>query len=428
MKFINFIWFLFLGINTLKSQIIYFNTTSSDIYALNVATCTATQVFDGHAFNDMAIGQNGDLYELFGQTLFVSNINTGVSTQLPTNLSNPLALATGVEFGPDGLIYLLGSKLWSVDPTTGALTTIGSLPAGWFCTGDLVYQYGSYYAVVTVGGQFKYVQINMTNPSASTIISSTPAPFIGGAAVNNPTCPKQYWFTGSSAGNSIYEYDVNTQVWTPICPGFGFLVGGGGTPADYSFAYNCACVTNAGTVTTSNSTLCLLDYAIINYNNNAILEADDILQYVLFTNANNPLGSILIRSNSTNFYFDPLLMQTGVTYYLATLAGNNVSGQVDLTDPCLDFSNPSTVKWRALPSVAFSATNLNVCVGGCQTINVALTGTPPFFVTYNTPNGSQSQLFPSNTGTLQICPSSNAALGNFNVQATYVSDLYCGCQ
>jgi hypothetical protein len=428
MKYFSVIWFLFFGINSLKSQIIYFNNTNSDIYALNVATCTATQVFDGHAYNDMAIGQNGDLYELFGQTLWVSNINTGVSMPLPTNLSNPLVLATGVEFGPDGLIYLLGSKLWSVDPTTGALTTIGNLPAGWFCTGDLVYQDGAYFAAISIGSQRVLAQINMTNPSASTIICPSPASFIGGAAVSNPTCPKQYWFTGSSSGNSIYEYDVNTQVWTPICPGFGFLVGGGGTPAGYSFAYNCACVTNAGTLTPSNPTLCLLANATVNYNNNAVLEADDVLQYILFANASNPLGSILIRSNSPNFYFDPLLMQTGVTYYLATVAGNNVGGQVDLTDPCLDFSNPSSVKWRALPSVAFSSPTLDICAGGCKTVNVALTGTPPFFVTYNSPNGIQSQSFPSTTGTLQICPPSNAALGSFNVQATYVSDVYCSCE
>ncbi|MEZ4933998.1 MAG: hypothetical protein R2788_17975 [Saprospiraceae bacterium] len=34
-------------------------------------------------------------------------------------------------------------------------------------------------------------------------------------------------------------------------------------------------------------------------------------------------------------------MQTGVTYYLATIAGDNLNGNVNLTDDCLSISNAS---------------------------------------------------------------------------------------
>lgn len=121
-------------------------------------------------------------------------------------------------------------------------------------------------------------------------------------------------------------------------------------------------------------------------------------------------------------------MQTGVTYYVAAVAGNNNGGNVDLNDPCLDFSNANPVVWRPLPTVTFSVANPNVCAGACTTVAATFTGTPPFTLSYDTPaTGTQTQTFAGNTGTFQVCTPAGSLPGSFSVQATALTDAWCTC-
>lgn len=409
-----------------NAQIIYFNDTNSKIYQFDVSTCTATEVFAGNAYNDMAVGPDTMVYELFGQTYYKTNLATGTTSFLAFH---PSAIATALEFGGNGLLYVMGQSLWTVHPVTGALTTIGPLPSGWYSIGDLVYQNGLYYGAVQANGQLKLALINITNPAASTLISDLPGAFIAGASVDNPTCPKQYWFKGTPPPNALYEYDVNSNTWSVVCPNFGYFVGGAGSPTDYSYPYNCGCITNAGTVTAGSTNYCVPSPAIIPYNNNASLESGDLLQYVLYSNAGNPAGSILAQVNTPTIAFNANTMQTNVTYYVATVAGNALNGNVDLNDPCLDFSNAAEVIWKPKPTVAFTTGNPNLCQGACKTLNVTLTGTPPFSLTYNTPAFTGlSETFNATTGFLQVCAPLGAIIGNFNVVATALTDANCTCE
>jgi hypothetical protein len=417
---------LCLGYLQTNAQIIYFNNTASKIFQFDVSTCTATEVFAGHAYNDMAVGPDTIVYELFGQTYWKTNLATGTTSILA---NHPSALATALEFGGNGLLYVMGQSLWSLHPVTGALTTIGALPAGWNSIGDLVYQNGLYYGAVYVSGLPKLALINITNPAASTVISTLPAPFIAGAAVNNPTCPKQYWFKGTLPPNALYEYDVNSNTWSVVCPDFNYYVGGAGSPTNYSFAYTCGCITNAGSVTSGSTNYCLPNATTVPYNNNASLESGDLLQYVLYSNASNPAGSILAQSNTATIAFNSNTMQTDVTYYVATMAGNGLNGNVDLADPCLDFSNAAEVLWKPTPTVTLTTANPNLCEGSCKTLNVSLTGTPPFQLTYNTPlNNNLTEVFDTNTGALQVCAPAGTNVGNFNIAATILTDANCTCQ
>ncbi len=121
-------------------------------------------------------------------------------------------------------------------------------------------------------------------------------------------------------------------------------------------------------------------------------------------------------------------MQTGETYYLAAIAGNNSGGNVDLTDPCLDVSNAVPVVWQPLPSVTLDAGNGDLCAGDCRTVTAAFTGTPPFTLTYTAPGGgSATQTFPGNTGAFQVCVPSNTPGGGFTIQATVLLDAFCIC-
>ena len=137
---------------------------------------------------------------------------------------------------------------------------------------------------------------------------------------------------------------------------------------------------------------------------------------------------ICLVHNIPSFTFAPPI-QTEETYYIAAIAGNNLNGNVDLADPCLDFSNALQVVWRPLPTVTFSAANPNVCAGACTTVTATFTGTAPFTLTYTTPaSGAATQTLPGNTGTFQVCTPPGSTPGSLVVDATQVVDATCSCQ
>ncbi|MEZ4933099.1 MAG: hypothetical protein R2788_17970 [Saprospiraceae bacterium] len=54
---------------------------------------------------------------------------------------------------------------------------------------------------------------------------------------------------------------------------------------------------------------------------------------------------------------------------------------MDLNNDCLSISNVEVVLSTPLPSISLCRPNPDVCVGGCITLEVTLTGTPPFGLT-----------------------------------------------
>ncbi|MFN0215810.1 MAG: hypothetical protein ACKVT2_16245 [Saprospiraceae bacterium] len=115
------------------------------------------------------------------------------------------------------------------------------------------------------------------------------------------------------------------------------------------------------------------------------------MQYILFSDPGDTLGSIVSISNTPSFFFDPSVMQEGVTYYIAAIAGQEINGDVDLSDRCLDVSNAAVpVTWRPKPSVSFSIDNPDVCNGDCVNVLLEFTGDPPFSLTYATPFTGQT--------------------------------------
>ena len=117
-----------------------------------------------------------------------------------------------------------------------------------------------------------------------------------------------------------------------------------------------------------------------------------------------------------------------MTYYVAAIAGNELpSGNVDLTDPCLDISNAIEVLWNPLPTVEFAVANPDVCQGECTDVAVTFTGSPPFNLTYNSPLGQQTQIFGTNSGVLSICPPVGFS-GLLTVEAVSLTDANCVCE
>ncbi len=191
----------------------------------------------------------------------------------------------------------------------------------------------------------------------------------------------------------------------------------------------CNCTTDAGLIASAPLMLCTNQLATTAPATQTNLDANDLLRYILFSNPADTTGSIVATSATPSFAFNPATIQTGINYYIAAIAGNNLNGNVDLNDPCLDISNAIQVIWHPLPTVVFSVANPNVCAGACTTVTATFTGTAPFTLTYTSPaSGTVTQTFSGNTGTFQVCTLPGAPPGSLVVQATKVMDAWCTCE
>lgn len=417
--------------NPLSGPILYGIHASGQLYKVDVMNCTACPIANlntnfGSGALDLLVLPDGDILVMAG----------GLSRYtLPNN--NPIWTQTsnvyeGSILAPNGTVYLSQvyptTGLSTYDPVTNNLVYIGAWPPAIVVT-EFFYQNGVLYGFASLNNNTGIVlQINTTDPSQSTIVQSGLYLTQGGATNEG------YTTSLANAGQSVlYKYNVTTNTFEFKCDLNALIIGGGLTgltdlPAGVQEA-PCICVTAAGSVNNQTFNTCLPGSVTVPYNNNATLAGNDILRFILFSNPSDTLGSIIVQSGSPTIAFNPATMQTGVTYYLATLAGDNLNGNVDLNDPCLDISNiAAQVIWREKPTVNFTVANPNVCAGGCTSVTATFTGVPPFTLSYTTPgNGPQTQIFSGNSGTFQVCVPINAAAGSFQIPATSLVDAWCSC-
>ncbi len=204
-----------------------------------------------------------------------------------------------------------------------------------------------------------------------------------------------------------------------------------GSPLGVIFSMFICCPTcdsDAGRIINDPLHICPGTVATVAPATQTFLENGDLLQYILFSNPSDTLGSILATSASPSFAFNPAIMQESTPYYIAAIVGNNVNGNVDLADPCLSISNGISVMWHPLPTVAFSVANPDVCAGACTDVTATFTGTAPFTLTYTMAGaGPLTQTFSGSNGTFSVCSAIGAPPGSFLLQALSVNDGFCIC-
>ena len=396
-------------------------------------------------------GGNGDVIPLpNGQVIM-----TGVDVIYTFDPPNPVPLSTfnppgvigfsGGVLAPNGNVYLAGSvfaagqmtsSLYEFNPFSNTFTVLGSFPANGPVLVEIFYWNGVLYGflsnVNSTPPSYDLASIQIGNPLSATVLYSYPT--LCGAPVATISSGAFAGIYGgaldpSCTGLDVYSLDLlnNTiELECTVSPS-GYPYGMGEVPPGFPTTA-CLCATNAGTILAQPLTSYCVNSSIdVPHNGNETLDNDDLLQYVLFANPADTAGSILATSNSPEFSFAPP-MQTGVTYYVAAVAGNNNGGNVDLGDPCLDFSNANPVAWRPLPTVTFSVANPNVCAGACKSITAGFAGTPPFSLSYDTPGaGTQTLTASGNTLVFQLCPPAGTLPGGFTIQATSLADAWCTC-
>lgn len=156
-------------------------------------------------------------------------------------------------------------------------------------------------------------------------------------------------------------------------------------PVKVSGSKNCNCATNAGSLQDAAFVLCANDPVTSMHNADENLDANDVLEFILHDGSASPLGLILDRNSTGQFNRNSL--STDVVYYITAVAGNedaSNSGQVDVTDGCIDYSNNISVMWLQNPSLDIITQPFSVCSGTDTSLALNLSGSQaPFDITMN---------------------------------------------
>jgi len=203
---------------------------------------------------------------------------------------------------------------------------------------EIFFYNGTLYANATQGPgiwEKKLAQVDLVVPGNTVIVQQNP-PFNQAGGTNGGFADGGFT-TQIFANFALYQYDASTNSYTQECifPTNLGLSGLTSLPSGVS-EEPCICSTYAGSITPNQYNPCGTNGIIVPYNNDGQLESGDILQYVLFTDPNDTLGSILVQSNSPSIAFNPATMQQGVTYYMAgttTVAIPDNTGTFEICPP-----------------------------------------------------------------------------------------------
>ena len=185
---------------------------------------------------------------------------------------------------------------------------------------------------------------------------------------------------------------------------FNVVDANGCASADISGSKNCNCATDAGSVVTTPATFCADQSAVATWNNDATLDANDLVQFILHSTSGTTVGTIYATAAQPSFAFTSDL-QAGVVYYISAIAGNNASGAVDLTDDCLSVTPGTPVQWKLLPTATLSG-DTTICAGSSTSLSFSGTGTFPLQINYTFHNGATSMISVGNAqaAVLQLAP------------------------
>jgi hypothetical protein len=419
----------------LRSQAQLYLEAVGGITPYDICNCSISGPQIGITSNSLAVGSNMSLYYLETYDVYLYNPANNSSTLVGTLPEG----GNNMVFGPDGLIYVVGYNfiteihtLFVLDPATGNVQTLGDLPLGFISNGDLFFYNGNLYISAELNFINGIYQIPPSNPSGVTLVFALPTLLnnFGTAMVTINGVPTLL-IDGSEVSSSpsisgIYGLDMTTGVYTLLCPTSLPIFDMAAPPG---FSVSC-CGNFAGSFSNyAPVNLCGNGTFTRSHNGNEVLNPGSILRYILVSDTLAPLPNAVIAVSATSsFTFNPATMTVGTTYYVAAIAAPNNNGTPDWQTSCKDLTTFIPVTWRPIPSVVFTVPNPDVCVGACKNITATFTGTPPFTLNYSTPSGgAQSQVFTTNTGTIQVCVPANAPLGNTQISATSLTDNWCTC-
>jgi len=125
--------------------------------------------------------------------------------------------------------------------------------------------------------------------------------------------------------------------------------------------YNCACSTYSGSVDTNPITICGAETAEIIYNEDANLDANDVLVFVLHDSPSG-LGNILAISEIPSFELTENL-NINQTYFVSPIVGNKLGNEIDFSDDCLSIGEGAPLTFLPIPEQLTIAGTQSICPG-----------------------------------------------------------------
>ena len=220
--------------------------------------------------------------------------------------------------------------------------------------------------------------------------------------------------SGNLVGNVFTSDEISSN--TP----YSFTVSDNSTcpSVDVLGVHNCQCLTDPGTMATS-----LFEYCVTGtvdgtsfHNNDATLEANDLLQYALHDNASNSLGTIFAINATPIFVMMPGMIP-GTTYYVSPIVGpDNGSGSIDMGHLCFGVGVGTPIVFHALPQAMISG-DAAICSGEAVTLTFNFTtGMPPFDLTYTDGINSVDLEDITDGHTVTVNPTNNTTFSIVSVQ------------
>lgn len=242
------------------------------------------------------------------------------------------------------------------------------------------------------------VTVSLTDGDVSTYQVNEISPGVGGSWLNDST-----WVSNPINSNIAYQFeftDVN-GCQPPVANGM----------------VDCECKADAGSFNHSDTVFfCNKGNQSFVFNNDEFLESDENLTFIIYTDNNDPLNSILLESSTPSFNFDGLL--TNQVYYLQAYAGEASGNSVNFNDVCLDGSNVVTFYIYPPLSLNASTNDQFVCPGGMVSIDVVVNGSSaPYSLSYTVNGTPDTDVFngPNHTITIPVN-------GPTNVQFSQLDD------
>ncbi len=290
---------------------------------------------------------------------------------------------------------------WTRDGSTLPPLTIDSLPFSFSTTQAGTYEVTS---VTDANGC-----IGSGNGSQATVFAIT-SPTVSNIQTNCDNTSTSYIVSFEITGGDSTTYTIvpatgtldttaNPAVFTsdpiPSGSGYSFLVFDANMCDTIAVADNqvlCNCLTAAGTIDLTPIEVCGdgPNPAPTYDNSNEVLDGNDILQFILHEGSANTIINEVARSNTPVFTLNPANMTYGQTYYISPVAGNNLGGNVDLTDGCTDVNQGTPITFYEIPTATLSG-NTAVCQGDNATLSVIFTGSPPWNISFQDDQGNAPQ-------------------------------------
>lgn len=313
-------------------------------------------------------------------------------------------LADVVNCGPYALPIITGSNLSGGQKYyTGPNATGTSFSAGQSLTTS-----GTYYIFDSTGVNCFSEQNFLLTINNSPLVD--PASITRTCDASNIQYTVEFTVTGGTGGpytvNEIAPGGIggtfNGNIWTsnPIPSGtaynFEITDANNCPPAIVSGVKNCACFSDAGTMSTTLISVCGNDSITAPAGTvPSSLDPNDIETYVIHTGSGGTLGTIIDSNLTSTFAFNAGSMAYGTTYYISRLVGNDGGfGYVDLNDPCLSVAQGTPVVWYTPTSAAISAIS-PLCFGTDAQVTFTMTGAGPFTVVYTNGESGQNETLPN---------------------------------